>query len=273
MRVTSRPPNRSSFCAPGAIRKAVFHGRLLGALPCQSGDKRPLRRWDRACRRVRHARLDQPSCSSIGVSNKMATTRRPKGVSLKRAAVEARSCRPTSRAGAKARRVRCGREDEFGGDLGNTVYLRSGNGEMHPMKEAFLAVVVIEMAILNAATIPSLADDLPPLNSLWRETQRGSCFEISQISDPFPGDAGCVQIAGRMNERDLMIGYACKTGSDISFFSGLQTDNSIKPDVFVGRYNSEAISVQYCTRISNDWPPVYNCENSVTFKRVSSCKP
>ena len=75
------------------------------------------------------------------------------------------------------------------------------------MKEAFLAVVVIEMAVLNATATPSLADELPPLNSQWRETQRGSCFEISQISDPFPGSADCVQIAGRMNERDLMIGY------------------------------------------------------------------
>ena len=128
------------------------------------------------------------------------------------------------------------------------------------MKGAFLAVVVTEMAVLNAAAIPSLADDLPSLNSQWRETQRGSCFEISQISEPFPGNATCAQIAGRMNERDLMIGYACKTGSEISFFSGLQTDNSIKPDIFVGQYNSEAITVQYCSRISNDWPPEYNCE-------------
>jgi hypothetical protein len=144
---------------------------------------------------------------------------------------------------------------------------------MYPMKEAFLAVVVIEMAVLNAAATPSLADDLPPLNSQWRETQRGSCFEISRISDPFPGSADCVQIAGRMNERDLMIGYACKAGSDISFFSGLQTDNSIKPDVFVGRYDLDAIEVQYCTRVSNDWPPEYNCKSRMTFKRVSSCKP
>jgi hypothetical protein len=141
------------------------------------------------------------------------------------------------------------------------------------MKGAILTIVVTEMAILTAAAIPSLADDLPPLNSQWRETQRGSCFEISQISDPFPGYANCAQIAGRMNERDLMIGYACKTGSDISFFSGLQTDNSIKPDIFVGRYDAQAITVQYCTRISNDWPPEYNCENRMTFKRVNSCKP
>jgi hypothetical protein len=142
------------------------------------------------------------------------------------------------------------------------------------MKKAFLTAVVIEMAFLSAATTPSLADELPGLNSQWRETLRGSCFEITQVSGPPPGSAGCVQIAGRMNESaDLMIGYACKRGSEIGFFTGLQTDNSIRPDIYVGQYTSEAILVQYCTRISNDWPPEYNCENAATFKKVSSCKP
>jgi len=82
------------------------------------------------------------------------------------------------------------------------------------MKGAILTIVVTEMAILTAAAIPSLADDLPPSNSQWRETQRGSCFEISQISDPFPGYGNCAQIAGRMSKGDLMIGYTCKTGSE-----------------------------------------------------------
>jgi hypothetical protein len=146
-------------------------------------------------------------------------------------------------------------------------------GWRRPMKGAILTIVVTEMAILTAAAIPSLADDLPPLNSQWRETPGGRCFEISQISDPFPGYANCAQIAGRMNVHDLMIGYACKTLSEISFFSNLQTDNSIKPDIYLGRYDADAIRVQYCTRISNDWPPEYNCEKKITFKRVNSCKP
>jgi hypothetical protein len=142
------------------------------------------------------------------------------------------------------------------------------------MKEVFLVVVAIEMAFFSAATAPSLADDLPALNSQWRETQRESCFEISQISNPLPGAAGCAQIAGRMNDLgDLMIGYACTRGSEISFFSGIQTDNSIKPDIYIGTYNAEAIRVQYCTRISNDWPPEYDCGNMMTFTSVSSCKP
>lgn len=138
--------------------------------------------------------------------------------------------------------------------------------------KAFLTAVIVEMALLGAATTASFADDLPALNSKWREPQRGTCFEITQISDALPGPAGCAQIAGRMND-GLMIGYACKSGSEISFFSGLQTDNSIKPDIFIGRYSPEAIVAQYCTRTSNDWPPDYDCKNEMTFKSVSSCKP
>jgi len=140
------------------------------------------------------------------------------------------------------------------------------------MKKAFLTAVIVEMAFLGAATTASLADDFPALNSKWREQQHGICLEITQVSDPLPGPAGCAQIAGRIKD-DLMIGYACKSGSEISFFTGLQTDNSIKPDIFIGRYSAEAIIAQYCTRISNDWPPEYDCKNKMTFKSVSSCTP
>jgi hypothetical protein len=141
------------------------------------------------------------------------------------------------------------------------------------MKEAFSAFIVIEMAFLSGATMPSMADEFPALNSKWREARRGSCFEIMQISDPFPGSAGCVQIAGRMNESDLIMGYACSRGSEIGLFSGLQTDNSIRPDIFVGQYDADTMNVQYCTRISNDWPPEYNCDNKMTFNSVMSCDP
>ena len=75
-----------------------------------------------------------------------------------------------------------------------------------------------------------------------------------------------------MND-DLMIGYACKSESEISFFSGLQTDNSIKPNIFIGRYSAEAIIAQSCFRPTDDWPPDYNCKNEMTFKSISSCKP
>lgn len=142
------------------------------------------------------------------------------------------------------------------------------------MKEAVLAVIAIAMACSSVAISPSLADDLPTANTHWLDTAQKRCLEISQVSEPLPGPAGCAQIGGRMNELgDLMIGYACKAGSEISFFSGIQTDNSIKPDIFIGTFGAEAITVQYCTRLSNDTPPEYNCETSMTFKKVSSCKP
>jgi hypothetical protein len=141
------------------------------------------------------------------------------------------------------------------------------------MKKALMTAVVIELACLSAAPTISFANDLPALNSQWRETQRGSCFAITQVSDPLPGSGACVQIAGRMNERDLMIGYACERGFEISFFSNLQTDNSIKPDIYIGQYSSGTIDVYHCVRASNDPVPEYNCENRSTFKNVSSCTP
>jgi hypothetical protein len=140
------------------------------------------------------------------------------------------------------------------------------------MKKAFLTAVIVEMVFLGAATTASLADDLPALNSKWLEAKGGTCLEITQISEALPGPAGCAQIAGRMND-GLMIGYACKSGSEISFFSGLQTDNSIKPNIFIGRYSAEAIIAQSCFRPTDDWPPDYNCKNEMTFKSVGSCKP
>lgn len=142
------------------------------------------------------------------------------------------------------------------------------------MKEAILAIVAIATAYFGLATSRSFATDLPASNTHWRETTQGLCLEISQVSEPFPGPAGCAQIGGRMNELgDLMIGYACTGGSEISFFSTIQTDNTIKPDIFIGTYSAEAITAQYCTRLSNDWPPEYNCERAVTFSKVDSCKP
>jgi hypothetical protein len=59
------------------------------------------------------------------------------------------------------------------------------------MKKAFLTAVIVEMVFLGAATTASLADDFPALNSKWREQQRGTCLEITQVSDALPGPAGC----------------------------------------------------------------------------------
>jgi hypothetical protein len=70
-----------------------------------------------------------------------------------------------------------------------------------------------------------------------------------------------------------MSGYACASGSIINLFSGIEGDNSIGPDILIGRYDSESMEMQYCFRKSNDWPPDYDCEHSIKFDRVTNCDP
>ena len=130
-------------------------------------------------------------------------------------------------------------------------------------------------AILVIIAAPCMAQDFPSLHSLWRETQHLRwCFEITSISEKLPRSDNCVQIAGSLKGAGSLIsGYACSTGSIINLFSGIESDNAIGPDVLIGRYSSEKIELQYCTRMSNDWPPDYNCETSIRFDRVTSCDP
>ena len=59
----------------------------------------------------------------------------------------------------------------------------------------------------------------------------------------------------------------------MNLFAGIESDNSIGPDIFIGNYSSQSISTKYYTRLSNDWPPDYNCENSSKFDHVISCGP
>jgi hypothetical protein len=118
-----------------------------------------------------------------------------------------------------------------------------------------------------------MAQDFPAPHTLWRETQHhGWCLEITGISGPLPGSDDCVQISGSWKD-SLISGYACAKGSEINLFAGVGGDNSIGPDIFLAKYGSESMLVQYCTRLSNDWPPEYNCENSIKFDRVASCDP
>ena len=129
-------------------------------------------------------------------------------------------------------------------------------------------------AVLITMTAPCMAQDYPPLHSLWRETQHyGWCLEITGILEPLPGSGDCIQISGSLNKGGLVSGYACTRGSIINFFSGIESDNSIGPDILIGTYDSESLSIQYCTRLSNDWPPDYNCEHGMKFDHVTSCNP
>jgi hypothetical protein len=100
------------------------------------------------------------------------------------------------------------------------------------------------------------------------------CLEISEISKPISGSDECVQISGSLSRTGPITGYACEEQSTLGFFGSIKaSDNSIKPEMFVGGYNAEGVNVQYCIRLSNDWPPEYNCEHSITFKPVSTCAP
>jgi hypothetical protein len=118
-----------------------------------------------------------------------------------------------------------------------------------------------------------MAQDLPQLHSLWRETQHyGWCLEITGILQPLPGSDDCVQISGALNKGSLISGYACDEGSTINLFGGIESDNSIGPDIFIGTYDSKSIVTQYVL-VSNGWPPEYNCEHSIKFDHVASCNP
>ena len=111
--------------------------------------------------------------------------------------------------------------------------------------------------------------------AMARSANPGSCLEITGISEPLPGSNACVQVSGSVKKGQfrtgLVSGYACARELMINLFSGIESDNSVGPDIFLGRYSSDNITVQYCMRESNDWPPDYNCENKIKFNRVPSC--
>jgi hypothetical protein len=137
-------------------------------------------------------------------------------------------------------------------------------------------VIFITLAAISAMTaaMPSLAKNALPPKSLWHETRTGWCLEISEVSKPFPGSDECVPISGSLSQTGPITGYACQDQSTIGFFASIKaSDNSIKPELFVGTYNAEALNVQYCVRASNDWPPEYSCGTGMTFKAVSTCEP
>ena len=123
-------------------------------------------------------------------------------------------------------------------------------------------------------TTPCIAQELPSVHSLWRETQYFNwCFEITGISEPLPGSNDCVQVTGLLEQSLILSGYACMRDSRINLFKEVSADNSIGPDIFLGRYSSESMLLQHCTRMTNDWPPEYNCEHSIKFDQVASCTP
>ena len=140
------------------------------------------------------------------------------------------------------------------------------------MKCAFRAVLLTAAAISVTMTASAFAKNSLPLKSLSQDARFRGCLEISDISKPLPGSDECVQISGSLG--GPIAGYACEEQSTIGFFTNIKSsDNSIRPDFFVGTYKADAIYLQYCPRMSNDWPPEFDCGTLITFKPVSTCAP
>ena len=139
---------------------------------------------------------------------------------------------------------------------------------------------ILVMANTFAITVPApcTANDFPPLHSLWRSETPEMCIEITEVSERRVG-SDCVQISAG-SRGSLLSGYAC-TGRDslarvtINLFRDLGGDNSMGPDILIGRYDRhtdpETMLFQYCVQPSNGWPPEYTCDHSVKFNNVSSC--
>ena len=141
------------------------------------------------------------------------------------------------------------------------------------MKSTVWASLAVSAVITLAATASGVAENALAAKSLWHDARLG-CLEIGDVSKPLPGSNECVQFTGSVGKTGPISGYACGEQATIAFFSAFkESDNSIKPDFFVGSYGAKAISVQYCVRVSNDWPPEYNCESAAAFKPVAKCPP
>lgn len=131
-------------------------------------------------------------------------------------------------------------------------------------------------AIVLAVASPCFAENVLHPQSFWHEQRTGWCLEISKISDPLPGSDECVQISGSRGKNAPFTGYACDRQRSLGIFISIrQSDNSINnsitPDFLSGTYSKDKLELSYCTRISNDWPPEYDCRNGMTFKNAGSC--
>ena len=114
----------------------------------------------------------------------------------------------------------------------------------------------------------------PNANSHWRDAKTGWCLSIADVSKPLSGSDECTNFTGSLRTTGPVSGYVCAEQKTIGIFAAIsESDNSIKPDFFVGSYAAESIELQYCTRISNDWPPEFNCETEMKFVPVAACDP
>lgn len=139
------------------------------------------------------------------------------------------------------------------------------------MKRFALALLAVAPAIPSMIG-PSFAENPFTAPTFWHEKKKDWCLSIDKASGPLQGSEECVQILGSRSKRNPITGYVCEEQGTIGFFSNFAaSDNSIRPELYVGRYTDSSIFLQYCFRPSNDPEIEFDCENVVTFESVDKC--
>ena len=135
-------------------------------------------------------------------------------------------------------------------------------------------ILVATSAAFLAMTTLALAKNTLSPGSIWYEKQNNWCLTIDKVSEPLQGSDECLQITGSRNRSNPIAGYLCEQQRTIGFFANItESDNSIKPDFFVGTFTSEAIDLQYCYRPNNDLLLEFDCTNSMKFTKADKCPP
>jgi hypothetical protein len=136
----------------------------------------------------------------------------------------------------------------------------------------FASALLAFTATLLSMTGPSFAKNPFTAPTFWHEKKQGWCLSIDKAPGPLQGSDECVQISGSMSKRDPITGYYCEEQGTVGFFSDFAaSDNSIRPEFYVGRYTDSAMTLQYCFRPSNDPELEFDCKNVVTFESADKC--
>ncbi len=133
------------------------------------------------------------------------------------------------------------------------------------------ASLAFTSALLSTAG-PSFAENPFSAPTFWLEKKLGLCLAIDKASGPLPGSDECVQISGSRSKRNPVTGYFCEEQGTVGFFSNFAaSDNSVRPEFFVGGHRGGTLTLQYCVRPSNDPEIEFNCETSLTFESADKC--
>lgn len=141
------------------------------------------------------------------------------------------------------------------------------------LPKSFTILLLPVVYCLAASPVHAAEGELKP-QSHWRNGELNRCLTIGDVSKPLTGSDECSSFSGTFGKSEPVAGYACAEQKTIGFFAAFkESDNSIKPDFFLGSYSPQSIFVQYCVRISNDWPPEFSCQKMAKFEPVTACDP